>query len=281
MGLPVAEVWHHHAHLAACLGENGWPLDGGKVAALVLDGTGLGPDGTIWGGEVLLGDYDGFRRAAWLQPAPLPGGDRAAREPWRNALARLDQAGLSGWADRLFAEKPCSLVRQAVQAGVNAPASSSAGRLFDAFAAVLGLCPDTQTYEGEAAMRLEAMARPGDAPLSFAVRDSVIDPAPIWPVVQDALVAGKPTEELAWRFHAGLARAFATAARRLVETGEARAVALSGGCFQNALLHSLVVAELAGIPVLTHRLVPANDGGLALGQALVAAARALSGVESR
>jgi hydrogenase maturation protein HypF len=94
MGLPVARVFHHHAHLAACLAENGWPLDGGKVAGIVLDGTGLGPDGTIWGGEVLCGDYLGFARRAWLRPAALAGGDRAAREPWRNALVRLDQAGL-------------------------------------------------------------------------------------------------------------------------------------------------------------------------------------------
>lgn len=280
MGLPVAEVFHHHAHLAACLAENLWPLDGGPVAGIVLDGTGLGPDGTIWGGELLLGDYRGFERRAWLSPAPLPGGDRAAREPWRNALVRLDRAGLADWADRLFVEKPRAVLRQAVAAGVNAPLSSSAGRLFDGFAAVLGICPAAQSYEGEAAMRLEAMACGEGEGLTFALTDGMIDPAPIWAEARAALAAGVPPALLAWRFHAGLARAFAGAARALVEAGAARAVVLSGGCFQNALLHDLTVASLRDLPVLTHRMTPANDGGLALGQAVIAAARGLAGAES-
>lgn len=280
MGLPVAEVFHHHAHLAACLAENGWPLDGGPVAGLVLDGTGLGPDGTVWGGELLLGDYLGAERRGWLKPAPLPGGDRAAREPWRNALVRLDQARLSDWADRLFTEKPCAVLRQAVAQGINAPMSSSAGRLFDAFAAVLGICPDAQGYEGEAAMRLEALAA-GEGRLPFGTDGGVIDPAPLWDELRRGLEAGMSHALLAWRFHAGLALAFAGVARRLVERGEARAVALSGGCFQNALLHRLTVQALGDVPVLVHRVTPANDGGLALGQAAVAAARALKGAESR
>ena len=277
MGLPVAEVFHHHAHLAACLAENLWPLNGGKVAGIVLDGTGLGPDGTIWGGELLLGDYLGFERRAWLRPAPLPGGDRAARQPWRNALARLDQAGLADWADRLFVEKPLAPLRQAMAQGINAPVSSSAGRLFDAFAAVLGICPDGQGYEGEAAMRLEAMATAGGVPLPFARVDGVIDPAPVWAVVRNDLARGVPAAQLAWRFHAGLALVFAGAAKALVDSGEAQAVVLSGGCFQNALLHDLVQRALGDVPVLMHRATPANDGGLALGQAVIAAARAVSG----
>jgi hydrogenase maturation protein HypF len=280
MGLPVTEVWHHHAHLAACLAENGWPLDGGPVAGIVLDGTGLGPDGTLWGGEVLLGDYRGFARATWLRPAPLIGGDRAAREPWRNALARLDQAGLADWADALFPAAPRDLLRQAAARAINAPLSSSVGRLFDAFAAVLGICPDAQTYEGEAAMRLEALARDADSGLPFARASAVIDPAPIWASVQRALHAGESSAALAGRFHVGLARAFAEAARDLVARGEARAVALSGGCFQNARLVQLILRMLGDIPVLTHRTTPANDGGLALGQVMVAAARALGGAES-
>ena len=280
LGLPVAEVFHHHAHLAACLAENLWPLDGGPVAGIVLDGTGLGPDGTVWGGEILLGDYLGFERRGWLAPAPLPGGDRAAREPWRNALVRLDQAGLGPWADELFPDRPREVLRQAVAAGVNAPLSSSAGRLFDAFAALLGVCPDAQTYEGEAAMRLEAMAGGEGAGLAFAVTGGAIDPAPIWGELRAALVGGVSPGVLAWRFHAGLARAFAGVARGLVERGEARAVALSGGCFQNALLHDLTLRALGDVPVLVHRVTPANDGGLALGQAAVAAARGLAGAES-
>ena len=279
MGLPLVEVFHHHAHLASCLAENGWPLEGGPVAGIVLDGTGLGPDGTIWGGEVLLGDYLGFERHAALRPAPLPGGDRAARDPWRNALMRLDQAGLTDWADELFGGRPLDTVRQAAARGINAPQSSSAGRLFDAFAAVLGLCADAQTYEGEAAMRLEAMAGGAGQGLPFAVSGGLIDPAPLWAEVCRAIRRGEPRGLLAWRFHAGLAAAFAGVARDLVLRGAARALVLSGGCFQNALLHDLTVQALGDVPVLTHRVTPANDGGLALGQAVIAAARGLRGAE--
>ncbi len=268
VGLPVVEVFHHHAHLASCLAENGWPLEGGPVAGVVLDGAGLGPDGTIWGGEVLLGDYRGVERRGWLRPAPLPGGDRAAREPWRNAMARLDMAGMGEWADALFPDAPRDPLRQAM-ARMGGPVSSSAGRLFDAVAAVLGLCPAAQGYEGEAAMRLEAMAAGGGA-LPFAVTGGEVDPAPIWPLLRDGVARGEGAA-LAHAFHAGLAVAFAGIARDLVRRGEARAVALSGGCFQNALLTRLMCRELRDVPVLLHRRVPANDGGLALGQAVVAA----------
>lgn len=276
-GLILHRIQHHHAHLVACLAENGWPLDGGKVAGIVLDGTGLGPDGTVWGGEVLLGDYLGFERRAWLKPAPLPGGDRAAAEPWRNALVRLDQAGLPDWADLLFPAQNRALLRQAVAAGVNAPFASSAGRLFDAVSACLGHCSIRQSYEGEAAMRLEAMATAA-APWPFDLDGGEIDPAPgfralragIWP--DPASAAGG--------FQAGLAQAFADRARAIVETGEARTVALSGGCFQNAALLRLTCAALDGLPVLTHRITPANDGGLALGQAVIAAARHISTAEA-
>ncbi|MBC7179120.1 MAG: carbamoyltransferase HypF, partial [Roseovarius sp.] len=160
-GLPVVEVQHHHAHMAACMAENGWPLSGGPVAGIVLDGVGLGPDGTIWGGEVLLGDYRGFERRGWLRPVAMPGGDRASREPWRNALAQLDAAGMGHLADEMFGAQPLALLRQAVRVGVNAPLTSSAGRLFDAFAAVLGFA-GAQSFEGEAAMALEARAVLGD-----------------------------------------------------------------------------------------------------------------------
>ena len=280
MGLPLVEVWHHHAHLASCLAEALWPRDGAKVAGIVLDGLGLGPDGTLWGGEVLLGDYRAAERRFWLRPAPLPGGDGAAREPWRNALARLDQAGLQAWADGLFPGAPRAVLRQAMARGINAPLSSSAGRLFDAVAAVLGLCPERQSYEGEAAMRLEAMAA-GEAEAGhpgYALARSeggAIDPAPLWHEMAADLRAGLAPGRIARRFHRGLARAFAEAARALVESGAAKAVALSGGCFQNGLLTREVLAALEGLSVLQHHQIPANDGGLALGQALVAAARAV------
>lgn len=273
-GLPLVEVQHHHAHLAAAMADAGWPRGAGPVAGIVLDGLGLGADGTIWGGELLLGDYAAAERVAHLRPAALPGGDAANREPWRNLLARLDQAGLGVAADRLLAGRPLAVLRHAAAAGVNAPLSSSAGRLFDAVAAALGLVPGALSFEGEAGMAVEALAGGTEAaPYPFARAGGRIDPAPMFAALLADLDAGRPGAEIAAAFQAGLARAFATPARELVASGRARAVALSGGCFQNARLLGLCLAELSGIDVLLHHRVPANDGGLALGQALVAAAQ--------
>ncbi len=284
-GLPVVEVQHHHAHLASCLAENGWPLDGGKVAGVILDGTGLGADGTVWGGEVLLGDYHGFERLAWLKPAPMIGGDMASREPWRNALARLDQAGLHDWADALFGDRPLAMARMAMDKGLNAPLCSSAGRLFDAVAACLGICPERQSYEGEAAMRLEALAQkapPDEMAFCYDITTdgSDIDPTDMWGSIRYDLSVGVSAEIIALRFHSALARAFAQGAGDLVTDKQAKAIVLSGGCFQNALLHRLtcewLTAMKIGVPVLAHKTTPANDGGLALGQAVIAAARHLA-----
>ena len=279
-GLPVEQVQHHHAHMASCMGENGWPLDGGKVAGIVFDGLGLGDDSTVWGGEVLLADYQSFERCSWLRPTPLVGGDRAQNEPWRNALAQLDQAGLSAWADKLFAAQPLDIARQAIRAGLNSPLSSSAGRLFDAVAACMGVCPTRQSYEGEAAMALEAMATrsaPEETAYAYPFKreGAVIDPAPIWPLIAHDLKEGYDAGAISLRFHAGLAKTFAEAALELIEKENAQAVALSGGCFQNALLVNLTLQALGEVPVLIHKKTPANDGGLALGQALVATARHL------
>lgn len=276
---PLWEIQHHHAHLAACLAENGWPRDGGAVAGIVLDGLGLGADGTIWGGEILLGDYAGYTRRAWLRPAPLVGGDAASRDPWRNAVMRLDAAGLADWAQEVFPDQPLTVLRQAAAAGFNAPLSSSAGRLFDAVAACLGLCPDAQSYEGEAAMRLEAMATAAaSAGYAFGIGSAgEIDPAPMFRALQADMATGVAPGIVSARFHAGLAQAFAGQARALVASGAAQAVALSGGCFQNARLLSETLAALGDTPVLIHTKVPANDGGLALGQAVIAAARMESG----
>jgi len=280
-GLRLIRVQHHHAHLAACLAENGWPRDGGKVAGIMLDGLGLGPDGTVWGGELLLGDYTDFERRAWLRPAPLIGGDRAQMEPWRNALVRLDQAGLSSVADALFPDAARDLARQAAAKGINAPLSSSAGRLFDAFAAVLGLCPMRQSFEGEAGMRLEALAcqaEPAERTGAYELSGDLveIDPVPLFLEWQAERERGASPAAMAWRFHAGLAHAFARRAKALVESGEAKAIALSGGCYQNALLLELTLDALGDLPVLVHRKTPANDGGLALGQAVIAAVQSES-----
>lgn len=280
-GLPVAYIQHHHAHLASCLAENGWPLHGGKVAGIILDGLGLGPDGTVWGGEVLLGDYTGYERKAWLKPAPLIGGDKASVEPWRNALVRLDAAGQSEIADVLFAGKALDMARAAARAGLNSPLSSSAGRLFDAFAAAIGICADAQSYEGEAAMRLEALARQPNTTdlraIEFVRSGGEIDPFPLFSnkFLMSADRAHQP--EQSWLFHDALARAFAAEARELINTGQAKAVVLSGGCFQNALLLERTLQALRGVPVLAHHKTPSNDGSLALGQAVIAAAQVVTG----
>ncbi|WP_194096868.1 carbamoyltransferase HypF [Marivivens aquimaris] len=274
-GLPLVEVQHHHAHLAACLGENGWPLDGGHVAAIILDGMGLGPDQTVWGGEVLLGDYREYERAAWLRPTPLVGGDMTQKEPWRNALAQLDLAGLP-LADDLFPDKPLAMARMAMEKGLNCPLSSSAGRLFDAMAACLGICAGGQSFEGEAAMTLEALAENAApaTPYPFGGAHE-IDPTPLWHAVAEDVSLNTPRETMALRFHLGLAKAFADQAKRLIAEGKADTVALSGGCMQNGLLLGLLQRELDGIRVIHHTKTPANDGSIALGQALIAAAQSM------
>lgn len=277
LGLPVVAVQHHHAHLAACIGEHGWPKDGGAVAGIVLDGLGLGPDGTIWGGEVLRGNYHGFDRIAWLAPAPLAGGDLAQTQPWRNALVRMDMAGLEGLADRMFPDAPGAALRQAVAAQVNAPLSSSAGRLFDAVAALLGLCPMRQTHEAEAAMALEAQAQAYGvaAPYVLPAASGAIPTDDLFRAIAADLDTGQPTARIAARFHAAIAEMFCSQARALVDTGQAAAVALTGGCFQNEVLLSACMARLEGYRVLHHQTLPANDGSLAFGQALVALAQGL------
>jgi hydrogenase maturation protein HypF len=229
---------------------------------------------------VLLGDYAGVERIAWLRPAPLPGGDAASREPWRCALARLDGAGLAAEAERMFADRPLAAIRHAMAQGINAPLSSSAGRLFDAFAALTGF-QGAQSFEGEAAMALEALsldAAPAEAePLAYALGlaqgGGALDDTDLWGAWQRDRAKGTPTSVMALRFHVGLAQSFARQAHALVAAGRAGAVVLSGGCFQNALLLDLTIRALDGVRVLHHRTTPANDGGLALGQALVAAAR--------
>jgi hydrogenase maturation protein HypF len=305
-GLPLENVQHHHAHVAACLAENGWPLDGPPVLGVVLDGTGWGSDGTIWGGEFLRADYRRFERLATFKPIPMIGGDQAAREPWRNLYAHL--TARPNWEElertfaglelcRYLAAKPRSLLDAALRLSINAPLASSCGRLFDAMAAALGLCRDVQRYEGEAACRLESLVH--GVPVQDA-RDQYpfttsrlpgsglpcIEPGPMWTAVFADLAAGVPPDVMAARFHRGLAEAVVAMAVKVTRVGNEHGsrvdtVALSGGCFQNAVLFDLIVTglEAQDLRVLTHRIVPANDGGLSLGQAAVAAARLIGANE--
>lgn len=283
--LPLEHVQHHHAHIAAAMAESGWRRADGKVVGIALDGLGLSDDGTVWGAEVLLCDYRESRRIARLCPIPLAGGDAASREPWRVLLAHLDRALGRAAVDEdarlaaLFAGKPVPTLRAMMDKGLNAPLASSAGRLFDAVAALLSLAPDRLSHEGEAAMALEAVAEGEAAPYPFAnaAQGDVmeIDPAPLWRALLADLASGRPLPAMAAAFHAGLADAFVTVAARAADEAGVPAVALSGGVFQNARLLEETAARLRArglIPLIPSQ-VPANDGGLALGQAVVAAAR--------
>jgi hydrogenase maturation protein HypF len=253
-------VQHHHAHAAACLAEHG---ETGPALALVFDGTGFGIDGTLWGSELLRCDLAGFERLAHLEPVPLPGGEAAIREPWRVAAVHLERAGLEvPWPEWAH-------VRESLK--LDPPLACGLGRLFDAVAAVLGV-RERVSYEGQAAIELEQLAggRPADPnPWRFG------DATELVTVCYLELRRGRPREEVAARFHETVA---AAAAEACVELGEPRTVVLSGGSFQNLRLLASTRERLEreGFRVLTHQLVPPNDGGISYGQAAVAARRTAS-----
>lgn len=274
-GLPCVEIQHHHAHMAAALGANAW--DGKTAIGIVLDGLGFGDDGAIWGGEVLVGNYRSVRRAGHLAYAPLIGGDRAQREPWRNALARLDAAGLSATSDRLFGEFPVSRLRAAARSVTHAPPSSSVGRLFDAVSACLGIVVGSQSYEGEAAMRLEALASLSDdhGVYDLACVNGVIDPGLMFDGIFADLANGIAEADVARRCHRTIANSFADVGRRAAEQAGADTIALSGGCFQNGLLLTMMAEQLRDFDLCGPGPVPVNDGGIAFGQAMVALAQAV------
>ncbi len=286
-GLGDAElvgVQHHHAHIAACLADNG---EDGPVIGVAFDGTGYGPDGTIWGGEFLIGDLAGYQRAGFLEPVPLPGGAAAIRQPWRMAASYLAAAypdGVAGSALETLAvrtrhEQHWDAVLGLARRGINSPLTSSAGRLFDAVAAVLGV-RDTVNYEGQAAIELEQLADLSDRgsySASIADRDGTLriaGPDLVRAAAAD-LVAGAELPAIAARFHRGVAAAVIAVCRQLREQSGLTVVALSGGVFQNLLLTDQVATglERERFRVLLHGQVPCNDGGISLGQVAVAAAR--------
>jgi hydrogenase maturation protein HypF len=281
LGLQEVErvgVQHHHAHLVSCLAEHGLR---GPAIGVAFDGLGYGTDGHLWGGEWLVADYQGFVRRAHLREAPMPGGEAAIRKPYRMALGYLaawfpaDLATFARFVDSLDAGEAAVVLKQ-VERGLNAPPTSSCGRLFDALSALLGIRPIAQ-YEGQAAIELQALAdrqAPGSYPYDVAERDGawVVDPAPLlWAAHADHR-AGTPVPTIAMRFHRAVADLTAAVCRRLaVETG-LRQVVLSGGVFQNTLLLGEVLARLraAELEPYYHRRVPTNDGGLSFGQAVIA-----------
>lgn len=301
LNVPLEEIQHHHAHIAACMAENDWPLHGERVLGVALDGLGYGADQQLWGGEFLLADYRGFERFGRFMPVAMIGGAQAIREPWRSAYAHLSST--IGWGRferdyshlnlfHFLSAKARRTLDAMLDSGINCPLVSSCGRLFDAVAASLDVCRERTGYEGQAAIELEAIARaaallPSDAGYPFEIDDNgagpmQLNPAPLWVALLNDLRDDIPSGVIALRFHRGLARAVVEMVRRIRRSGCAQrfeAVALTGGVFQNCLLFEAVREELIadGLIVLAHRQVPSHDGGLSLGQAAVAAARLITG----
>jgi hydrogenase maturation protein HypF len=279
-GRPVDLVQHHHAHIAAVMAEHRVPA-GAPVIGFAFDGTGYGSDGAIWGGEVLVAGYGEFERVGHLAYVPLPGGDATIRKPYRAALAHLWAAGIDWSADlRPVAAAPddeLTVLRRQLERNFLCVPTSSVGRLFDAVSSLLGV-RQTVSFEGEAAIELEAVA---DAHLGtsreyrFAIDGGEFDPAPVLAAMVADLRGGQEAGAVAAGFHRAVARLIGEAAEDNRRRTGIDQVALSGGVFQNVLLVTLATQELAsrGFGVLTHRLVPPNDGGLALGQAAVAGYR--------
>lgn len=284
--LPLVQVQHHHAHLAACLADNRWQ-SAEQVIGLSYDGTGLGTDHAIWGGEVLYGGYAQVERIFHLAYAPLPGGDAATRNPSRVALAQLWQAGLDWDPDLPPVQALCpaerSLLRAQLDHAINSPLTSSLGRLFDAAAALMGI-RQTATYEGQAAIEMEQLCDPleqGAYPL--ALQSGEISTAALWPALTADVLNRCPQPLMAARFHNALVRINLEACRSIRSQTGCSVVALSGGVWQNRILleKTITLLENDGFQVLIHRQVPTNDGGIALGQAAILGWSLLHGMERK
>jgi hydrogenase maturation protein HypF len=272
-------VQHHHAHLASCMADCGLS---GRVIGVCFDGAGLGDDGALWGGEFLMGGYAGARRLGHLSYVAMPGGDAASREPWRMAVSHAMSAGIDpthGAFGRRVGRDSIAAMTTLIEKRAFCPSTSSIGRLFDAVASIAGLC-DRSSFEGQAAMRLEAAAdadEPGD-PYSYEIHDGatgwVLDPTPLVRQAWTDAERGAGPGVIASRFHVSLARATADICVRIRAREGLDDVVLSGGVFVNARLSALTTSCLtrAGFRVHRHREVPPNDGGLCLGQIAVAAA---------
>jgi hydrogenase maturation protein HypF len=275
-GIPAMGVQHHHANVVSCMAEHGIETDT-RVIGFSFDGTGYGDDGAVWGGEVLLAGYREYERAYHFAYCPLPGGDQAVREPWRYALAWLKAAGIE-WVDDLAPVATSSseargVIAQQLEAGINAPLTSSVGRLFDAVSSLVGCCHSVN-YEAQAAIELEALVdRKEKKVYSLRIEGDQIDPVPMFREIVADLRDGTPVGRISARFHNGLASVVQQVSRELRAEHGIEQVVLSGGVWQNMTLLEQTVTRLRadGFDVLVHRKVPSNDGGLALGQALVAA----------
>lgn len=292
--LPLVEVQHHHAHIASVMAEAiaaGQLTTDARVLGIAFDGTGAGTDGTIWGGEFLVAGLGGFERAAHLRTWALPGGAASVRDARRNAFALLSELGLlehPGAARLLDSldEQTRSVTATMIEHGINSPRTSSMGRLFDAAAAILGIC-DKATYEGEPAIELEAatwralggktVRLDGNHAGVFTSADDspILDPQPLIESLLNGIEAGTPADRLALEFHIAITHATTHIACEICNRENLDTVALSGGVFMNRLLLQLLTHELkdAGLAVLVPHTVPVNDGCIAYGQAAIARAR--------
>ena len=283
-GNHLTRVQHHHAHIAACLGDNDYPLAGEAVLGICLDGTGFGTDETLWGGEFLYGSYAEMRRIASLLPVSLIGGAQAIKSPWRSLYAQLRQCFIAGQLAEMtdicpqFADPMCNSFEKMLTMQLNCPLSSSAGRLFDAVATALGCAPAQITYEGQAAIRLESLAQTCQEdvePYHLNIIDNHIVPQAMWQQIITDLRQGRSKAAMALAFHKGLVIALSEMTLKLKAAYDFTTVVLSGGVMQNLLLGEALqdTLQASGLKVLTHQQLPANDGGIAFGQALVALAK--------
>ena len=305
--LPLDQVQHHHAHIAACMAENSLPLDTESILGIALDGLGFGDEQSFWGGEFLLADYRGYQRVGRLMPVALLGGNQAMLEPWRNTYAHLNLEGQ--WTQieqryqslqivQLLKSKPLATLDAMLASDTNSPLASSCGRLFDAVAAAVGICPEKVNYEGQAAIELEtaidlfAFAHEDDSmAYSFTIDEQgsgeplTINSTSMWMSLLEDLLSNTSTGIISARFHKGLVLGMMKLIRKVCE-GQAgrtiKCIALSGGVFQNKALYEYFLTQLRteNFDVLTHRQLPVNDGGISFGQAVVAAARSIEHIKT-
>jgi hydrogenase maturation protein HypF len=295
--IPLYQIQHHHSHIAACMAENQISLNSKPVLGIAFDGLGYGEDGQLWGGEFLLADYHDFQRVSTFKPINMIGGEQAIYQPWRNTYAQLINAFT--WEEikqkysdleiiKLLEHKNPKLLNQIIEKGINSPLTSSVGRLFDAVAAAIGICPEKCSYEGQAAIEMEAIADVNilnndeetlNYTFKFEKSDNIyyIDTSSTWREILNDINQHISSSEIAAKFHKGLASAVVTMVKQIRQEHEFHQIALTGGVFQNRILLKQVKMQLEKleINVLTHSIVPANDGGLSLGQAVIAAAKYL------
>lgn len=302
LNLPLIPVQHHHAHVAAAMLEAGLAKSCAPVLGIALDGLGFGENGEYWGGEFLLTSYQQCQRVGRFKPVAMPGGNAAMKEPWRNTLAQLLagqpwQQWQTEFSDseliHTLTQKPVKLLAQMANKNINSPLSSSAGRLFDAVAAALGICRDSLSYEGEAAISLQALAltyqvpayktclseqssMPFTGPLMDSNNEGLLEInwQNYWRHLLTQLANNLPKNQIAWEFHTTLSQTLAKAVKILAKRHVFSGIVLTGGVFQNSLLVELLMAELQALemPVYLPRAFPCNDAGVALGQAAVALA---------